>query len=215
VKSKQLFFAPHSVDNNRFASQRKDATIKAENWRLNLGIKKDDFVFLFAAKLTKKKDPELLIKAFLSLNLPYTKLIIIGNGELEVELKQRYQAHAAVFFIPFQNQSSMPSVYRLANVFILPSKGPGETWGLAVNEAMASGLGVIVSDKCGCATDLVNQGKNGYIFNSGNMESLKKCMRLSLSSYKKLGDYSLQVIQHYTYADTYKQLKSMIKKRLF
>ncbi len=59
----------------------------------------------------------------------------------------------------------MPILYRLGNVFCLPSKGPGETWGLAVNEAMASSRPVIVSNKVGCAADLVSEGANGYLFN--------------------------------------------------
>ncbi len=42
-----------------------------------------------------------------------------------------------MIFLDFQNQQKMPLVYRLCDIFVLPSMGPGETWGLAVNEAMA------------------------------------------------------------------------------
>jgi glycosyltransferase involved in cell wall biosynthesis len=71
----------------------------------------------------------------------------------------------------------MPAVYQSADVFVLPSKGPGETWGLAVNEAMASGLPVIVSDRCGCASDLVQQEENGLIFKSEDQRSLEVAMQ--------------------------------------
>ena len=72
----------------------------------------------------------------------------------------------------------MPAIYRMADVFVLPSTGPGETWGLAVNEAMACSRAVIVSDKCGGAVDLVNDGVNGYIFRGGDIQDLinKLCM---------------------------------------
>jgi glycosyltransferase involved in cell wall biosynthesis len=63
-------------------------------------------------------------------------------------------------------------VYDLSDVFILPSKGPAETWGLSVNEAMANGKPVIVSNKCGCAIDLIEDYKNGFIFESENKEDL-------------------------------------------
>jgi glycosyltransferase involved in cell wall biosynthesis len=61
-------------------------------------------------------------------------------------------------------------------VFVLPSKGPGETWGLSVNEALACDRPVLVSNKCGCAVDLVVPGENGLIFEAGNRGSLKTSM---------------------------------------
>ena len=68
----------------------------------------------------------------------------------------------------FQNQSEMPKVYHSCDVLVLPSQGPGETWGLAVNEAMASGKAVLVSDKCGCYPDLVQDNINGFVFKSND-----------------------------------------------
>jgi glycosyltransferase involved in cell wall biosynthesis len=55
----------------------------------------------------------------------------------------------------------MPVAYRLADVFVLSSQGPSETWGLAINEAMACGRLVVASSKCGGATDLIDNGGNG------------------------------------------------------
>jgi glycosyltransferase involved in cell wall biosynthesis len=101
----------------------------------------------------------------------------------------------------------MPVVYRLANVFVLPSTGPGETWGLAVNEAMACSRAVIVSDKCGCAQDLVHGGVNGYVFKSGDVKSLRDCMHVSLNNYRELGVNSYKIIQGYTYEETVRQLQ--------
>jgi len=206
LKPKKLFFAPHSIDNNRFAANEVAAERAAKTWRAELRIGENETVFLFAGKLTPKKAPELLIKAFLALNQDNTRLIITGNGELGPELKRRYREHKKIIFVPFQNQSSMPVLYRLANIFVLPSKGPGETWGLAVNEAMACSRAVIVSDKCGCAADLV-QPQNGYVFKSGDLENLKSCMQATLTNYKELGQASYRIIQNYTYSETIAQLK--------
>jgi len=66
----------------------------------------------------------------------------------------------------------MPIWYRVADVFCLPSRGPGETWGLAVNEALACGCSVIVSDRVGCAEDLVKGKSLGAVFSWNNIEEL-------------------------------------------
>jgi glycosyltransferase involved in cell wall biosynthesis len=60
----------------------------------------------------------------------------------------------------------------MGDVFVLPSKGPGETWGLSINEAMSCGIAILASDKCGAAVDLVRNNENGFIFESGNFSGL-------------------------------------------
>jgi glycosyltransferase involved in cell wall biosynthesis len=108
----------------------------------------------------------------------------------------------------------MPVVYRLADIFVLPSKGPGETWGLAINEAMASGRGVIVSDKCGCSNDLVLAGKNGYVFENGNVDSLKNAMLLSLGSFKEQGAFSAKLITEWSYSRIVEQMEALFENKL-
>ena len=62
----------------------------------------------------------------------------------------------------------MPVVYRMGDIYILPSQGPGETWGLGVNEAMASGCAIMMSEKAGGAIDLVEEEMNGIRFDPVN-----------------------------------------------
>jgi len=99
-------------------------------------------------------------------------LLFTGNGILEESLKLKAKQYTNVHFIDFQNQGYMPVVYQACDLFCLPSKGPAESWGLAVNEAMAAGKAILVSDKCGCAADLVQNDKNGAIFKSGSLTEL-------------------------------------------
>jgi len=173
LKESQLFFAPHAIDNNRFNSNKEEFTSRALSWRKDLGIKEAEIVFLFAGKLEPNKNAELLIKAFKKLtNKKNVHLIIVGNGFMEKRLKQRYSSIPNLHFIDFQNQSRMPIVYHLGDVFVLPSKGPVETWGLAINEAMACSRAILVSDRCGAAVDLVNNGINGFIFKNNNSSHL-------------------------------------------
>jgi len=68
----------------------------------------------------------------------------------------------------------LPEFYRVASACILASVS--ETWGLVVNEAMASGLPVLVSHRCGCVPDLVQEGVNGFTFDPLDMEELTRLM---------------------------------------
>ncbi|QEM11429.1 glycosyltransferase family 4 protein [Mucilaginibacter rubeus] len=179
LKSDQLFFAPHAIDNNRFEVDRSQ---EATNIRSGLGIKPDDRVILFAGKLEEKKSPQMLLDAFLSMGIPNAHLLFVGNGPLENSLKASAADSEKVHFLPFQNQSVMPAIYQSCNIFCLPSKGPNETWGLAVNEAMAAGRPVLVSDKCGCAIDLVDSGINGEMFEAGSRSSLIQKLSLLLEN---------------------------------
>jgi glycosyltransferase involved in cell wall biosynthesis len=145
-------------------------------------------VVLFAGKLQSKKNPVLLLETFRELGSS-AHLVFVGNGELEGELRQRAGSMQNVHFMPFQNQSAMPAVYRLGDLFVLPSQGPEETWGLALNEAMASGRAVIASTRVGGACDLVQSERNGWVFESGDGSTLLKILneaigmgRLALAS---------------------------------
>lgn len=178
-KDSELVYAPHAIDNDRFAdNNEKQFQVQAEKWRHESGIQPDDLVVLFAGKFEAKKQPDFLLEAVIQANdkrIKPIKLVLVGNGPLEAKLKERAKFFDFVTFIPFQNQSKMPEVYRLGDVYCLPSKGPGETWGLAVNEAMASGRPVIVSDKVGCAEDLVNDS-TGWVFPFDQPEILIKLL---------------------------------------
>ncbi|AFM04288.1 glycosyltransferase [Bernardetia litoralis DSM 6794] len=211
LNDKKLTFAPHAIDNSRFAETEKNIEL-AKQWRTELGIKENELVWLFAGKFESKKSPLLLLEAFIerqkqqnSKDNEKEHLIFLGNGELENQLKQKAESYQNIHFLPFQNQSKMPIVYLLCNVFILPSKGAGETWGLAINEAMAAKKAVIASTKVGCAIDLIQSNReknnNGFIFQSENVESLKEAMNKikSQRQAKEMGELSYQIIQNWSF----------------
>ncbi len=201
LKEHQLLYAAHAVENERFYDEDGRYEQAAAQWRTELGIGAEEKVFLFAGKLEPKKDPLLLLEAFQQLNLKKTRLIFVGKGVQEGALQQKAGDDPRILFLGFQNQQQMPVVYRLANVFVLPSKGPGETWGLSANEALASDRPVLVSTKCGCASDLVVPGQNGLIFEAGSIAALKASMKemidlkFSVSSIRAvIGRFSIQSI---------------------
>jgi glycosyltransferase involved in cell wall biosynthesis len=209
LKDEQLSFAPHAVDNDRFTTDRIDEALKL---RQKLGIPTGDVLILFAGKLEQKKSPLLLLDAFLALSKPNIHLLFVGNGIMEMPIKTKSSDHKNIHFIDFQNQSFMPVVYQACDLFCLPSKGPGETWGLAVNEAMAAGKPVLVSDKVGCAIDLVIPGFTGDIFESENLSDITEKLRLltnDKSQLKILGTNAKNKIAEWSFS---KQVAAILNK---
>lgn len=202
LSENQLIFAPHCIDNDRFiGSTNEDYVEKARKLRLQLGFNEEDIIIGFVAKLNKNKNPLLLLDAYLKINKLNIKLLFVGSGRLKPLLKDGVEDNLKIQFLDFQNQSMMPIIYRVCDVFVLPSS-QSETWGLAINEAMACSKPVLVSDRCGCAIDLVKNGYNGYIFESGNVADLTQKIELIISSPSQLsmmGANSLDIIQKWTF----------------
>jgi glycosyltransferase involved in cell wall biosynthesis len=89
---------------------------------------------------------------------------MVGDGPLRAECERRTrEQHLPAAFSGFLNQSRLPDAYAAADVLVLPSDA-GETWGLVVNEAMASGRPAVVSRAAGCCEDLVVEGQTGRSF---------------------------------------------------
>jgi glycosyltransferase involved in cell wall biosynthesis len=203
VPEEKLFRAPHCVENERFFSSAAAATRDAAQWKQQLGIPGADAVVLFAGKLETKKRPLDLLRAFTQAQLLNASLLFVGSGHLEEELRAEAKANPKVFFAPFQNQSLMPRTYAIADVFVLPSFGGAETWGLAVNEAMCMGRPVIVSDHVGCARDLVVPHSNGLVFPAGDIRGLSRCLLEALSDRARLRTWSERsrvMIEEFSYS---------------
>jgi len=196
----QLTAAPHAVENERFGNSPGRYREGAAGFREQLKIGSNDLVFLYAGKLIPTKDIGTLIKAFARIKKMGVHLVIVGNGPEEASLKAKMAVVSNLHFLDFQNQAIMPAVYHLCDIFVLPSVG--ETWGLSVNEAMAAGKAILVSDRCGCAIDLVKNGENGYIFKAGDEQDLFEKMLLLTetgSQLKQMQGNSFVMIGEYTF----------------
>jgi glycosyltransferase involved in cell wall biosynthesis len=208
LAEKKLVYAPHTIDNARFYETRNE-----HNFRKELNIADDCLVFLYAGKFEAKKNVQLLASAFTKLNYSNSILVLAGNGSLEASLKEEFGSNKNIMFLPFVNQSLMPSLYNMANIFVLPSKGPGETWGLAVNEAMAVGKAVIISDKCGCVNNLVSHGNNGFKFASENEIDLVEKLNYfaqNASAATDMGQNSLSIISKMNFQNVCLSLETAI-----
>ena len=178
LKDSQLIFAPHAIDNNRFATHKCSSSIRAD-----LGLKHQDLLVLFVGKFTRNKNPLLLLRAFVEANIANTHLLFVGSGLLEFTLQNATKQNDNIHVLPFQNQQEIPAFYQACDLFCLPSNH--ETWGLSINEAMACGKAVLVSDGCGAAVDLVTRN-NGKIFKQEDVADLAQKLKYFLNQPAKL-----------------------------
>jgi glycosyltransferase involved in cell wall biosynthesis len=161
------------------------------------GIPNDAFCVLFCGKFVAKKRPMDLVHAATLLlrenRLPNIHLLFVGSGELGGSLRNAcrvvYDADVSrtsgslapdpatnaaappASFAGFLNQTEISRAYVAADCLVLPSDH-GETWGLVVNEALASQLMCVTSDACGCSEDIVASSDSDLCFPCGNIASL-------------------------------------------
>lgn len=206
VGKNRLVYAPHAVDNDRFITNAHSEDVAVRELKAKPGIEDGKPVILFAGKLIAKKNPMFMIEAAKS--LPAMHFVIVGNGALEKEITEAASRLENVTLLPFQNQAQMPEVYRLCDVFVLPSKGPGETWGLAINEAMACERIVVASNKCGGAVDLIEDGVNGYIIEPSAQSLVRALTRLQAEKdrFAEMKKASLRRVKNFSYMEILKAI---------
>ena len=204
VPEGKLHRAPHFIDNSWFAIRTAEESDIVRSLRTEWQASDQDFVVGFAGKLIAKKRPfDLLAACALLPPSIGCRLVFIGAGALEESLRDQASKLGLVpVFSGFKNQSELPAAYGALDALVLPSDG-GETWGLVVNEAMACGTPVIVSESCGCAPDLVEPGVTGFTYPTGDVtalaEQLTRMATLKRSGHdwrpalkKKLESYSVE-----------------------
>jgi glycosyltransferase involved in cell wall biosynthesis len=190
VSPERLHFAPYSVDNAFFRDSAMRLGPRRCEFRKALGIDDSAPVILSIGKLIDVKQPELLLQAFSSVRKQQAcHLVYVGDGAL----RQRVEAQAARLAIPdvhvtgFINQTRIPEMHVAGDILVLPSRH--EPWGLAVNEGMAAGLPVVVTDRVGCAGDLVRDGVNGFVVPYQNVELLARRLQTLVSDGRLRAEY--------------------------
>lgn len=181
----KIFQGYDAVDNEYFARNADEARAQSSGLREKFALPEN--YFLASARFVEKKNLPNLIRAYALYRARAEKskrpkseiweLVLLGDGHLKPEFLQLISSLAvqeSVLLPGFKQYGDLPAYYALAKVFIHPSSV--EQWGLVVNEAMASGLPVMVSNRCGCSCDLVQEGVNGFTFDPFNTEQIADLM---------------------------------------
>lgn len=173
ISEDRLFGVPHFVDNQRFQAAAARERARRGEIRNGWGIAADEVAVLFVGKLIEEKNVDELIEgvALARAQEPRIRLVVVGDGPLRGRLAARAAGLAVEpVWVGFLNQSELPAAYAAADLLVLPSHS--ESWGLVVNEALASGLAVVASDRVGCVPDLVHAGETGEVYRSGRPAEL-------------------------------------------
>ena len=170
-----IAFGYDAVDNDYFSANADAARTDEKRRQLKLP---GDF-FLASARFVEKKNLERLLEAFVRYrNGGGTwSLVLLGDGPLRPALEKlsdELGLSDQVLMPGFRQYGELPAYYALAGAFIHASTV--EPWGLVVNEAAASGLPLIVSNRCGCAPELVRDGVNGFTFDPTDVQALATYM---------------------------------------
>ena len=174
----------------RCASQEEKKTL-----RRKLGIREGRMI-LTIGQFIHRKGIDLLLEAVKELD-PAVGVYIIGGTPGEAYLRfVREQALGQVHFVPFQPKEALKEYYMAADLFVLPTRE--DIWGLVVNEAMACGLGVISTDRCNAALELIRSGKNGFLVPVENVPALGDAIKEALPRCQELGRQALETIRPYT-----------------
>ncbi len=211
----RVFTGYDVVDNEYFRQKAEEVRSQASEIRMKYGLPKK--YFLASARFVPKKNLPMLIRAYARYrrlsdsredgerttdNRPWD-LVLLGDGPLKADicrLISDFRLHGHVHLRGFIQYRELPAYYALADAFVHASTT--EQWGLVVNEAMATGLPVIVSNRCGCVPDLVAKGENGFTFNPESVEDLSKLMvdmsRLSDRRLEEMRAESRRIIAGFT-----------------
>jgi 1,2-diacylglycerol 3-alpha-glucosyltransferase len=193
----------YDVVDNRFFQDAADRVRRTPELRGALQLPED--YFLYVGRLSPEKNLKGLIQSFARYRERggSWSLVLVGDGPeraaLEAQCAERGIA-AHVRFTGLKPTSEITPYYAFARCFVLPSER--EPWGLVVNEAMASGLPVIVSTRCGCAEDLVESGGNGYLFDPAkDLDLTERMMTVGVlddDELDRMGNRSRQIIAGYS-----------------
>lgn len=192
------YIIPNAIDQNDYYESREENFI------------------LFAGRLVEHKGIQYLIKAFYEIHKEIADdLIIIGSGPCEKPLKDlviSYNISDRVKFIPFLPSSKYRDFLSKCKVFVLPSEA--EAFGVVIIEAMASGKPVIASNIIG-PKDIITHGHDGFLFEKGTVDELKKYLELCLSDEKlrdEIGNNARKTVEkRYTFDKITDQYLSLFK----
>jgi 1,2-diacylglycerol 3-alpha-glucosyltransferase len=205
MKRERIFMALNAVDNDLFAKKAAAARANADQLRIDLAL--PERYFLFVGRLVREKGIFELLSAYSSLDggiRQQVGLVFAGDGPCRAELESRASSISPglIKFVGFTQREQLAAYYALGEAMVLPTYS--DPWGLVVNEAMACGLPVIVSNVAGCAPDLVTDSWNGKIVKPGEIESLSLAMRtisgcpgerlrMRANSLQRIAEYSPQI----------------------
>ena len=203
----ERIFVGYDVVDNEYFRQRAEE-VRSQKSEVREKYRLPENYFLASARFIEKKNLPRLIRAYaeyrekpeLTGSAPWD-LVLLGDGPLRETLNSQLSTlnlHANVHLPGFKRYDELPVYYAFAKAFVHASTT--EQWGLVVNEAVASGLPVIVSDRCGCVPELVNG--NGFTFDPfAELQLASLLLQITLlpeDERRRLAEASCRIAENFT-----------------
>lgn len=193
-----------SLGMKRSAIIEKRATIDSSLFLKRRAVFHSEFRrFIYVGRFSPEKNLPRLLEAFQMVRRKNrAELILVGYGPDEQPLRQQVrdlELNESVVFAGAMTQEEVSRALADSDCLVLPSLS--EPWGLVANEALCSGLPIIVSSRCGCAQDLVTED-SGWVVEPDSPEQLAGAMdkvcKLSLERLNEMGEAALKIAKEYT-----------------
>jgi glycosyltransferase involved in cell wall biosynthesis len=193
ISDSRVVLTPFVVDNTWWSERASEVDRGAV--RREWGVPEDAPVVLFCAKLQPWKRPGDVLNAFVKANVEGAFLIFAGDGPMRASLEAAAKSLGIAErtrFLGFVNQTGLPSVYRSADLFVLPSEY--DPCPAVVCEAMLCGCPVVLSDEIRGRFDIVEDGKTGFIYPCGDVDALARILADTLGDGAELAELSRNAV---------------------
>ena len=199
ISEDKIFVGGMSADSTGLRTSIKKWSIEEkQNFKNKYISSNNGLIFLFTGQMILRKGVNYLLKAWVKHTqlYPDDKLVLVGGGVFLERWKKEYRKYSSIIFEGTVAYDEIYKYYAIADVYILPTIE--DNWSLVVPEAMACGLPVATSIYNGCHVELIQDGENGFIFDTYNQESITNVLeKFHYMDLKKMGDKSILIEKNF------------------
>jgi glycosyltransferase involved in cell wall biosynthesis len=217
IPRERVFTLSNTPDIVFFLEKSALGTSRREAVRKSLGLSSRR-TGIFVGRFVEVKGVEIILEAMADLAPDkQPQLLLVGDGPLKPHYENIIQRHnLPVRLVGFQQKDQLPGLYAAADFFILPSLS--EPWGVVVNEAMACGLPLLLSDQVGAAYDLLEERRNGFMIPAGDVAAWRKAlvvmMELTDAELQRMGDASRERVRPWNHEANVRNVLECVKQVL-
>ena len=199
ISEEKIFVGGMSADSTGLRTSIKKWSIEEkQNFKSKYISSNNGLIFLFTGQMILRKGVNYLLKAWVKHTqlYPDDKLVLVGGGVFLERWKKEYRKYSSIIFEGTVAYDEIFKYYAIADVYILPTIE--DNWSLVVPEAMACGLPVATSIYNGCHVELIQDGENGFVFDTFNQESITNVLaKFHYMDLKKMGAKSILIEKNF------------------
>ena len=199
ISEEKIFVGGMSADSTGLRTSIKKWSVEEkQNFKSKYISSNNGLIFLFTGQMILRKGVNYLLKAWVKHTqlYPDDKLVLVGGGVFLEKWKKEYSKYSSIIFEGTVAYDEIFKYYAIADVYILPTIE--DNWSLVVPEAMACGLPVATSIYNGCHVELIQDGENGFVFDTFNQESITNVLeKFHYMDLKKMGNKSILIEKNF------------------